>query len=122
MTWGAYKTFTKSWITGQSQLTFDCGRGYKYAAVKIPTYAASNTGFTLYTAIQTATGGHDEFLQYSFHNSDSKSLTFVVAASAMANGRIHELHGGWRHMMLRADSAPSAAMDWQLYVSDLGHN
>lgn len=123
MSWGAYKTIEKMWPGGASQtsLLFDMGRPYGYSAFKIPTMA-SKTAFDMWVAFEQEDGTAGDYQQYSFHDDDTHSHTFTIANSASVNGRMHEIHGGFRfYRMVATDSAPTLAMSFAMYCSDQGH-
>ena len=115
MGYGYPRILTATMAAAGTTAVFDCGGAFAKVYLQVPSFSSSTaldvkgavSGTTFYQ-IRRETG-----------NTATAGATFIVAATAMANGGIVPLPAGFPYYQIVAtDSAPAAALTFKIICCD----
>lgn len=116
MAFSPVKYFSTFIASAQNSATFDLGGVHFDTAYLVVPTMASGGNISVWTAI-TPTSTFYEIRDKAYGTSTVQFNTFIVAASAAANGAIVPLPPGFQHYKLITDSAPTAATTFRIICS-----
>lgn len=116
MAYTPVRTFVKTMASADSVAVFDTAEPWQQVYLQVPTMA-SNTAIDIYAGADSS--NFYQVRQQVGNTTTVQAWSFVVAASAGANGAIVPIPGGFQFYKIKAtDSAPTAATVFKLICSD----
>jgi hypothetical protein len=114
---GLHQVFVKTMASADSVISgWDLGRAFSKVYLQIPTMS-SNSALDVYASVDGSS--FYQIRKEAVSTSTVQAHSYIVAASAAANGGIVPLPGGFRYYKIQAtDSAPTAATTFKIICSD----